>query len=202
MKTSHRSTLHLQLGQETVYLIMAIAVFAAVYMAVLLRRPNEPIKDPPIIVMKEADGYYFPTGSSSISPAFARKLTAQVLPRVREIGRQYNAGVVEVIGHTDEVPLRRISRFETNLDSALMPLLNGRSGSPPVAADNIGLGMARAVAVARLLRQQPDMEQFQIVPLSAGPFSQTNDTVSRGDDTIADRERRRIEIRVRRRTER
>jgi hypothetical protein len=59
--------------------------------------------------------------------------------------------------------------------------------------------MARAVSVARVLRASPLAASFQIMPLSAGPFQKNDDTAALGTDTPADmRQRRRIEIRLRR----
>lgn len=194
-----RSMLHLQLGQEIIYLIMAIAIFAAFYMAIQLTRDRRPEKDPPIILMREADGYSFPTGSALLSPEFGRKLNEEVVPKVQETGTAYRATVIEVIGHTDEVPLKLGRRLEADLDKTLLPLLLTGKGEP-VAADNAGLGMARAVAVAHLLRKSPLGSRFQIIPMSAGPFQRPDDTAAVGGAAVADEARRRIEIRVRRQT--
>jgi flagellar motor protein MotB len=193
-----RSTLHLQLGQEIIYLIMAVAVAAAFYMAVLRATDHRSQKDPPIIVMREADGYFFPTGSAILSTGFEQRLRREVVPRLAATGREYRATVIEVIGHTDEVPLRQSRRHETNLDRSLLPFLRDGSGEP-VAADNVGLGMARAIAVAHVLRESPLREEFQIIPMSAGAFQRPNDTAAlMGGTAIPDQARRRIEIRVRR----
>lgn len=197
--STNRSSLSLQLGQETVYLIMAIAVFASVVMAALMARDQAPRKDPPIIRMREADGFYFPAGSALVSPGFSQRLTREIIPNVARIGAQYEADVVEVIGHTDEVPLR-LSRTRGNLDESLMPLFNGKVAEPPQAADNAGLGMARAVAVARILRSAESLKRFQVMPLSAGAFERIDDTMSDGTTAEDQQERRRIVIRVRRRT--
>ena len=197
---SRRSSLHLQLGQETVYLIMAIAVFAALVMAALLMRQSpERQKDPPIIPMREADGFSFPTGSAAISSSFRDKLVGRIVPEVVRIGRESGTDVVEVIGHTDGVPLRHGSRYSANLDRVLMPAFTGQPADAAQAADNVGLGMARAVAVARLLRDAPSLRRFQIMPLSAGAFERTDDTMADGSTLADDPGRRRIVIRVRRR---
>jgi flagellar motor protein MotB len=74
-------------------------------------------------------------------------------------------------------------------------------GKPVQAADNAGLGMARAVAVARVLRSAPDLSDFQIFPISAGAFERADDTMTLADDPKDDQERRRIVIRVRRKTQ-
>jgi flagellar motor protein MotB len=199
MKTGARSTLHLQLGQEVIYLLMGLAVCAALYFAALLKRDTADQRDPPIILMREADGFFFQAGSALLSPKFEKKLRDNVIPQVEKTGRKYRASVIEVIGHTDEVPLRLSRRAETNLDRSLSPFLLGTADREPIAADNVGLGMARAVSVARVLRASPLAASFQIMPLSAGPFQKNDDTAALGTDTPADmRQRRRIEIRLRR----
>ena len=195
-----RSTLHLQLGQETIYLILAIAVFAAIMMAAVIKKDREIEKDPPIITMKEANGFYFPTASADVSPEFRHKLMSEIVPLVASIGKRAHAQVVEVIGHTDEVPMSARFRAEANLDETLMAQFSGRNDVDKAvqAADNAGLGMARAVAVARVLRSAPDLSGFQIFPMSAGAFERTDDSMTAGSDPRNDQERRRIVIRVRR----
>jgi hypothetical protein len=87
------------------------------------------------------------------------------------------------------------------MDQRLMGFLNGSSVSTePVAADNVGLGMGRAAAVIRVLREDPQLRGMMMLPLSAGQ------TTSAGDELIAEQQspvvseeqRRRIEIRLRR----
>lgn len=197
MKSGTRSTLHLQLGQEIIYLIMAIAVFAAM---ILFSRQSTIEREPPIILMREADGYSFDTGSAALSPDFQRKLAEQVIPQVSEIGDTFHATVIEVIGHTDEVPLKQSRRHVANLDQTLGEYLKDGTGEP-IAADNVGLGMARAVAVARVLRQSPLAQRFEIIPISAGAFQRPDDTAGGlGSGAVSEKDRRRIEIRVRRKT--
>ena len=191
-----RSTLHLQMGQETVYLLLAISMFVAFVLAARVLRSEEH-KDPPIIVLPEAAGYHFPTGSAELSGDFRSRLLTLVVPKVATIGRQWCANVIEVIGHTDEVPLRRRYAQPNNLDRVLLPILTGAAAGAPSASDNIGLGMARAVEVAAVLRSHMGRD-YIIVPLSAGPFLRPDDTAMVAGAATPDEQRRRIEVRVRR----
>lgn len=199
-----RSNLHLQMGQETIYLLLAVTMFTTIILAAYLFALRAEVKprDPPIIVLPEAEGYYFAAGSAALNADFAARLREQVIPRLREIGASYDATVIEVIGHTDEVPVHGGGRLGSNLDTALVPLLAGQPTPPPVASDNIGLGMARAVAVAAALRASGLVDRFTIVPLSAGPFLKPDDSVMTGGEPTADEARRRIEVRLRRREHR
>ena len=115
-EASKRSTLHLQMGQETVYLVLTMAVFATVVLSAMLYKTRQPFEDPPIITLAEADGFYFAPGSPAISQDFDRQLRATVVPRLRTIADKYGAYTVEVIGNTDEVPLGPSLRRGSNLD--------------------------------------------------------------------------------------
>lgn len=196
MREGSRSTLHLQLGQETIYLLLTAALFAAVVMATILASQAKPHEEPPIITLSEADGFFFQTGSAALSKQFESRLESTVVPRLVELAIRYDASVIEVIGHTDEVPLRRGQTG--NLDRTLVDWFAGRSTMPPTAADNMGLGMARAVSVARALRSSGLKAPLTVVPMSAGPFLKPDDTVTDGSSVVAAEKRRRIEIRLRR----
>lgn len=201
-RTSSRSTLHLQMGQETIYLLLTVAIFAAFVMAVYIVRDKGPQEDPPIITLAEANGYFFDPGSAQINQSFRERLLSLVGPKVQDIGEKYDAKVIEVIGHTDELPLRQRGAISSNLDRVLVPWFLGQKADEPHAEDNIGLGMSRAVAVSKVLRSSGLGKKFTIVPLSAGAFLKPDDTVTDGSEVRDAQERRRIEIRLRRRAAR
>jgi hypothetical protein len=60
-----------------------------------------------------------------------------------------------------------------------------------------GFGLARAVAVARMLMSDPRLEAYRVLPMSAGQLIDVGErvTVGVGGDV---KQRRRIEIRLRR----
>ena len=192
------SSLHLQMGQETLYLLLTAAIFASVVLAARVIHERARYKEPPIITLPEAAGFTFPTGSAQITASFGERLRVKIVPELRMMSDKYNTRTIEVIGHTDEVPLGAAARRASNLDVSLLPTLLGQDAPPPIAADNPGLGMARAVAIARALKSAGIDEGFTIVPLSAGPFLRPDDSVTDGQVMIAENERRRIEIRLRR----
>lgn len=150
---------------------------------------------PPSIPLDEAAGYFFPTNSSEISPDFEKRLRQEIVPRILEISKQYNANVIEVVGHTDERPVSGGS----TLDENLLPFLRGNPDAALTAADNAGLGFARAAAVARVLRpglsDEPDA--YYLIPLSAAQVILRNGEIADGSQSGDRRLRRRIEIRVR-----
>jgi flagellar motor protein MotB len=156
---------------------------------------------PPIIILKETEGFSFPVGEATLTNEFREKLTKEAVPAFLEAARQYNATVIEVVGHTDELP---IAGTVSNLDLQLIPFLRGMSsagGIPPsslIAGDNAGLGMARAAAVARFLMDNSHLKTFHVLPMSGAQVINTDDTVSTGTGSREASQRRRIELRARR----
>jgi hypothetical protein len=215
---SRQSILHLQMGQEVIYLLLTVALVAALVLVARAGRRAAPLLPepaaapaappaplptdgsdlPPIIMLSEAQGYFFPLGSAEISLAFRQRLAREVVPRIRDLGRRHRVDVIEVLGHTDEIPLRLDRR--TNLDLALLPYLNATAEMPPLqAADNVGLGMARAAAVARELLLDPRLHGYTVLPLSAGQAIAVDQSLATGERAADERMRRRIELRLRRR---
>jgi outer membrane protein OmpA-like peptidoglycan-associated protein len=187
------------MGQETLYLLLTSAIFATIILLTYVHPPPPlPRPEPPIITLKESDGFYFQPDSSDISSHFAAQLRDTIAPKLRELGERYNAKTIEIIGHTDEVPIGSSGHRLDNLDKTLIPLLNGNPIAEPVAGDNAGLGMARAVSVARALKADGIGASFTIIPMSAGAFLRPDDHVTEGLQSIPDESRRRIEIRLRR----
>lgn len=76
------------------------------------------------------------------------------------------------------------------------------NGDAPIAdlkpVDNAGLGLARAISVANALASELKGTGVKIVPLSGAQLILPGDVVSDGLNPDNDRNRRRIELRVRR----
>jgi outer membrane protein OmpA-like peptidoglycan-associated protein len=153
-------------------------------------------KWPPIINLSEAGGYYFDVGSAELSEEFKAALVDKVAPKILQIALEYpDVDVIEVIGHTDEQIIRR---HFSNLDGMLIDALKTGNVASLVPADNAGLGISRAVAVVtRLLQDSRLQERFsRILPMSGAQLIQVDETLSQGSAGDV-RERRRIEIRLR-----
>jgi flagellar motor protein MotB len=150
---------------------------------------------PPIINLSEADGYFFATRSAELTADFAAKLRTAVVDRLLEIGRSFDVDVIEVIGHTDERP---VTSGLSNLDRQLSAVMSGDSDVGLLQpADNAGLGLARAVAVVKVLSAEPRLSDFRILPLSGAQLVGTDGRLTRWDERGDVRELRRIEIRMR-----
>lgn len=157
---------------------------------------SAPHEWPPIINLSEAGGYFFQSGSAELTGAFHDKLDTSIADQIAGNLERYDVDIIEVIGHTDEQP---ISQKASNLDQTVIDLLEG---SRPIAsaqpADNAGLGLARAIAVANVLRSNPKLKDATVLPLSAAQLVLPGDTITTGQAGNVE-ERRRIEIRIRRR---
>jgi flagellar motor protein MotB len=156
----------------------------------------KPHQWPPIINLSEAGGYFFRSGSAELTPAFEEKLTGSIADQIAQNLEQYEVDIIEVIGHTDEQP---ISRTVSNLDQSYIDVLDGKK---PIAAvlpaDNAGLGLARAIAVANVLKADKKLVGATILPMSAAQLVLPGDTLTKGQAGNVE-SRRRIEIRIRRR---
>ncbi len=222
-RRSLRSMLYLQMGQEVLYLLMTIGIMSSLVLLLYTRfvqvensdsrtlqlemsKELKSLKDevkklkaarndqPPIITLSEAQGYYFPSGSAFLSKAFRELISRQIVAQILEVSGEYDAQVVEVVGHTDEVP---VSSTRSTIDRHMLGFISQRAPEP-VASDNVGLGMIRAAAVVRVLRQDPRLDKLIILPLSAGQTTTSNHQLSTGLSPLENQQRRRIEIRVRR----
>jgi len=152
---------------------------------------------PPFFSLSEAGGYYFDSGKATLRPEFSKSLTQNVVPLLAKNIADYNVDVVEVIGHTDEVPMVGPSNLDTQLISA-------SNGHFPIgllrSTDNAGLAIARAVAVVQILRADQRLRGVTILPLSAAQMIVPVDRVADGTAAASDQGRRRIEIRLRKTT--
>lgn len=152
---------------------------------------------PPIISLPESQGYHFISGSAELSEDFRSKLGGDVTDRLIQIATHYGLDVIEVVGHTDEVP---VSSAGSNLDGRLLGFLRGDGPVQQLAfADNAGLGLSRAAAVVKEIAQNPRLNGFTVIPLSAGQAVLSDGRLSTGtSDRGSEEDRRRIEIRLRR----
>lgn len=141
---------------------------------------------PPFFSLSEAGGYYFDSGKATLRPDFQLSLKEKVIPLLAKFIQDYGVDVVEVIGHTDEVPMVG----QSNLDALL---ISASTGSVDIgdlrSTDNAGLAIARAVAVVQILRADPSLRDVAILPLSAAQMVVPVDRVADGTAGASDRNR-------------
>ena len=153
---------------------------------------------PPIISLAEAKNFSFTTGSAVLSNNFRNRLSGEIATKIKEILIEYDADLIEVIGHTDAQPMS--SNSNSNLDSVAKQFIIGSDSINLAARDNAGLGFARALAVTRELKNVPELSQYTILPYSAAQMILPEESLDVGTIQIPSSERRRIEIRVRRKS--
>ncbi|XOY55392.1 MAG: hypothetical protein ACMUJK_11555 [Rhodobacterales bacterium] len=152
---------------------------------------------PPIISLSEAKDYSFTVGSANLTEEFQAALSNEISEQILSILEEYDADVIEVIGHTD--PQRMRSTRTTNLDDVSVSDLEDVNDIVLRANDNAGLGYARALSVTRELMKARVLQGYTILPYSAAQLISPADEINLSPDTYDPTQLRRIEIRVRRR---
>jgi hypothetical protein len=115
---------------------------------------NRKRKDkPPIVPLKEADDYNFKIGGTQLSEEFKNKLRYKVLPKLETIFKDYDVNVIEIIGHTDEVPVQS-KIIKSNLDKHIKSVLYGNKPIEDLDyVSNVELGLIRALSVKLFLQK-------------------------------------------------
>lgn len=179
------------LKQAEIFAFLA-AMFLIAIVALAAAGPGKDKPATPVLVLSEDEqNYRFDLGSAVIGPEFRKALEGKTLPWLREQSGAHGCDTVEVIGHTDGMPLR--ARRST-LDSY------GLLDETSTAGSNVDLGMLRALEVARFLedaREQGQLETIRFVlPYSAGQMIPRDFRNGKQFTTRDDSARRRIELRL------
>ena len=151
---------------------------------------------PPIISLPEAENYSFKLGSAQLTESFKGQLSNEIVNQILRTLSEYDADLIEVIGHTDLQPMS-MARV-TNLDKSALEYFETADKVSLRARDNAGLGYARALSVTKHLLQTPELKDYTILPYSAAQMVTPNHTITTKDDKFDSSQLRRIEIRVRR----
>jgi len=150
---------------------------------------------PPIIQLSESNGFNFASGKAEVGGEFEGLLSGKVVDQIIRHKNEYGVDVLEVVGHTDE---QRVSQKLSNLDDMLVLAWSDEQAAQGLEpGDNVGLGMARALAVAKILQNDKRLDGLRIIPLSGGQLIDTDYKVASGRKGNV-QERRRIELRLRR----
>lgn len=164
---------------------------------------------PPIIRIDEQGDYRFPSGSSTIGPKFSEGLNSSEFKMLAEeiLGRTEDGRVkvdtLEIIGHTDGVPISG----DGNLDDKLPAVLAGKSklGGKLRPGSNNDLGLLRALAVKqeweKYISKHPSSEDLSAISVRCYSAGQTilpsnQKGASPKDFLKGDAKARRIEMRL------
>ena len=152
---------------------------------------------PPIISLPDAENFSFEVGSAKLTDGFKVQLRSNIADQILETLQQYDADVIEVIGHTDLQRMRQ-GIYTTNLDAEALRFFTSENDFTLSAKDNAGLGYARALSVTKQLKNIPELKDYTILPYSGAQLISPDETINLDPDQFDSSQLRRIEIRVRR----
>lgn len=180
------------------YLKMLISQVSVNDLELLAAGKLEPVGNnwPPIISLPEAENYSFKIGSAELTENFKMQLDGDIIEEILNTLSQYDADLIEIIGHTDLQPMSRAR--VSNLDTAARDFFQAKTNIALRAKDNVGLGYARALSVTKHLRENPKLQNYTILPYSAAQMITPDGTITKEGDDFESSQLRRIEIRVRR----
>ena len=180
------------------YLKMLISQVSVSDLELLAAGKLEPVGNnwPPIISLPEAENYSFKIGSAELTENFKMQLDGDIIEEILNTLSQYDADLIEIIGHTDLQPMSRAR--VSNLDTAARDFFQAKTNIALRAKDNVGLGYARALSVTKHLRENPKLQNYTILPYSAAQMITPDGTITKEGDDFESSQLRRIEIRVRR----
>ena len=180
------------------YLKMLISQVSISDLELLAAGKLEPVGNnwPPIISLPEAENYSFKIGSAELTENFKMQLDGDIIEEILDTLSQYDADLIEIIGHTDLQPMSRAR--VSNLDTAARDFFQAKTNIALRAKDNVGLGYARALSVTKHLRENPKLQNYTILPYSAAQMITPDGTITKEGDDFESSQLRRIEIRVRR----
>ena len=180
------------------YLEMLISQVSVSDLKLLAAGQLEPVGNnwPPIISLPEAENYSFKIGSAELTEIFKIQLDGNIIEEILNTLSEYDADLIEIIGHTDLQPMSRAQI--SNLDTAATEFFQTKANIALRAKDNVGLGYARALSVTKHLQENPKLQNYTILPYSAAQMITPNGTITKEGDNFESSQLRRIEIRVRR----
>ena len=141
----------------------------------------------------EIDALYLAKMSNLIPAGFKQQLVAVIANQILQVLNEYQADVIEVIGHTDLQPMNQAIRT-TNLDAESQKFFISDRDMDLRAKNNAGLGYARALSVTKQLKKIPQLSGYTILPYSAAQMISPDETINLDPHAFESSQLRRIEI--------
>ena len=172
------------------------AFLAAIFLINVIFLQKQQQENPPIIILSEKEkSYRFDLGSAKIPAPFELALKNRIIPILDSLSLVYNCDAIEVIGHTDGVP---VNSSKSNLDDSLITSFNQNRVEKLTPGSNVDLGLMRSLAVIQILKQSQKKGNLKKIkyffPYSAGQMIKTNKLLMQIDSFEKNKARRRIEI--------
>lgn len=185
------------LKQAEIFSFLALIFLLAVVFMEIDREKN-----PPVIILKD-DLYKFELGKAIINEPFKKRFRDYEINRLINARKDCKCDILEVIGHTDGVPVKEANR--SNLDRVVVKSYFRKSLADVIPGSNADLGLMRSIAVIQLIRaysnDYPELKKIKyFLPYSAGQLILLDGSISPPSQSymMNENERRRIEIRLRR----
>lgn len=157
-------------------------------------------QQPPLIVLDEAHGYSFGSGSANLNQNFKVSLNSSVIEKIEKFAKKYKCDIVEIYGYTDGKPFGRNNTSKQSFDKSLHNCLRTGCDMDTIqASSNLELGMKRAVSVVQFLTPKlvKNSSIIKIIrPYSGGGFIDEGGRIASMDEVSNNKLRRRIEIRL------
>ena len=168
------------------------AFLAALFLIGVVLSEQQRLENPPIIILSEKnEDFRFPSGSAEVPSAFVKALQQEIIPELDRLSKRYQCDSIEIIGHTDGVP---VTKSVSNMDYITHNVRKSVPGS------NLDLGMLRAISVMKVFEDAQNSGALgrirRIIPYSAGQFVLPDKQLAWGYNRHGDDVRRRIEIRL------
>lgn len=117
-------------------------------------------KFPNQITIPNTGKYAFSFGTAILTPDLSQFIQGEVVTKIKQAfnDSEIKINVIEVIGHTDAVPVNGSS----NLDQRLNKVANNPNSGVNIlrAGSNTDLGLMRALSVVKALEQNKELMQF------------------------------------------
>jgi len=155
----------------------------------------ERLKSPPIIVIKDSGEYKFEVGKADLPGGLRTKIETDFANQIERYAAEYQGYVVEVIGHTDS---QKNSNRYSNLDAIIEKVSSNQNVSEVQLGSNADLGLMRALAVVKVLRDiqaKGRLQGLEFRAYSAAQLSLPKGYVAPINGNPDEPTRRRIEIR-------
>ncbi len=181
------------LKQAEVFVFLAAVFLISASFLEMQRKEN-----PPIIILSEQNQQYrFSLGSAKIPHQFKEQLVTRIIPLLDSLSQIYHCDAIEVVGHTDGVPIRNTN---SNLDRFLVPAFNHGQVEALNPGSNVDLGMMRSLAIIQILQDSKKKGWLKHIryffPYSAGQMIQLDKSLTSRNLIKNNKARRRIEIRL------
>jgi outer membrane protein OmpA-like peptidoglycan-associated protein len=173
--------------------LLLISLLQSISTADKLKSANKKLESAsPIIIDEKSGNFKFPSGSAELTPDLKKYIHTTIIPAIQKATGRSDIDFIQVIGHTDEIPINGNSNLDGKGKLASAASSDGNI-TTLTAGSNVDLGLMRAVAVVQFLNTK-SLNKVKFRAYSAGQLYPP-DFSGGSIDLDANDAKRRIEIR-------